>query len=199
MSDLHRGISPLILVLALAGCSDSTNLIDLRVGLFVVDNVQLSALLDYPSRGIREELELDTALESTIAQVFRGVYSSVDILESYPTQQTIDSKQLDFVVIAEVSGGGGSVGHEDSQLWNRGEADHSLSVKLTFYTHEMKKISSIMASGAGSAESLGFLFTAEKNAADKSIKAAIRNLGDDIIQQVHVNTDIRNIAKQSRK
>lgn len=195
MSDLHRGISPLILVLALAGCSDSTNLIDLRVGLFVVDNVQLSAMLDYPSRGIREELELDTALESTIAQVFRGVYSSVDILESYPTQQTIDSKQLDFVVIAEVLGGGGSAGYEGGQVWNRAEADHSLSMKLTFYTHEMKKISL----GAGSAESLGFLFTAEKNAADKSIKAAIRNLGDDIVQQVNDNPKIREMAKQPGK
>ncbi len=199
MSDFRRGISPFVLVLALAGCNDSTESINLRVGLFVVDNVQLSALLHYPSRGTKEELELDNTLESAIAKAFRRVYSSVDILVSYPTQQTINSKQLDFVVIAEVLGGGGSVGHEGNQLWNRGEADHSLSVKLTFYTHEMKIISSVMASGVGSAESLGFLFTAEKNAADNSIKAAIRNLGDDIVHQVHVDPDIRKISKQSRK
>ncbi|MDE0041247.1 MAG: hypothetical protein OXT74_04375 [Candidatus Poribacteria bacterium] len=199
MFDFRRRIVPIILAFAFAGCSDSTEPINLRVGLFVVDNVQLSALLHYPSRGMEEELRLDNTLESAIAKAFRRVYSSVDILESYPTQQTTDSKHLDFVVIAEVLGGGGSVGHEGSQLWNRGEADHSLSVKLIFYTHEMKQVTSVKASGAGSGESIRFLFTAEKNAADKAIKAAMRSLGDDIVQQVHVNPDIRNIAKQSRK
>lgn len=69
----------------------------------------------------------------------------------------------------------------------------------THYTHEMKHVSSVKASGKGSAESIGILFTAEKKALVKSVKAAIRNLGDDIVRQVYVNPDIRNIAKQSRK
>ena len=56
MFDFRRRIVPIILALVLAGCSDSTEPINLRVGLFVVDNVQLSALLHYPSRGMEEEL-----------------------------------------------------------------------------------------------------------------------------------------------
>ena len=66
-------------------------------------------------------------------------------------------------------------------------------------THDMEQVTSVKASGEGSSESIGILFTPEKRALVKSVKFAIRNLGDDIAQQVYVNPDIRNIAKQNGK
>lgn len=199
MSDFRRGISPFVLVLALAGCADNTKPIDLRIGLFVADEVKLSARLHNPCRGIKEEPSLDRDLESTMTRAFRRLFTSVHVLESDPAQQMMDDKQLDLVVIAKLMGTGGGFGYQGEGLWNRGESDYSMSVKLTFYTHEMKQVTSMEMSGAGSAESIGILSDGKHSAFVKSVKSAIRNLGDDIVHQVHVNPDIRNIAEQSRK
>ena len=196
--NLRRSISPVFLAFALAGCGDSAKSIDLRVGLFVAGEDQLSARLHHHSKSVKEgELRgLDKALKSTMTKACRRVFASVDTLKTYPTQEMADNEELDLIVIAKLMGSGGSFGYQGSRGWNRGESDHSLSVQLTFYTREMKQVTSVKASGAGSAESIGILFTAEKRALVKSVKAAIRNLGDDIAQQVQVNPGIRNMAKQ---
>ena len=143
--------------------------------------------------------ELDKTLKSAIAKGCRRTFSSVHALESDPTQETTDNEELDLIVIASLMGSGGSFGYEGGTVWNRGESDQSLSVQLTFYTHEMKQVSSVKASGKGSAESIGIFSTAEKRALVKSFKAAIRNLEDDIEQQVYDNPDIRETAKRLGK
>lgn len=197
--DLSHSISPVILAFALAGCAESTKPFDLRVGLFVADEVKLSARLHNPCRGIKEEPGLDRDLESAITKAFRRLFTSVHVLESDPAQQMMDDKQLDLVVIAKLMGTGGTFGYQGEGLWNRGESDHSMSVKLTFYTRDMKQVTSVEASGEGSAESIGILSNAKNRALVKSVKYAIHDLGDDVVQQVYANPDIRKIAEQSRK
>ena len=201
MFDFRRHIAPIFLALSLAGCNDSTKPIDLRVGLFVAGEDQLSARLRYHTKSAKEgELRgLDRTLESAITKACRRVFSIVHVLKSDPTQGMTDNEEMDLIVIAKLMGSGGSFGYEGGTIWNRGESDQSLSVLLTFYTREMKQVSSVKASGKGSAESIGILSTPEKKALVKSVKAAIRNLGDDIVRQVHVNPDIRNIANQNEK
>ena len=201
MFNFRHCISPFILALALTGCSDSTTPIDLRVGLFVAGEDRLSAWLRDDSNGIKEgELQgLDKALESTMTTAFRRVFASVDALKTYPTREIADNNRLDFVIVAELMGSGSSFGYESEGLWLRGDSDYSMSVKLTFYTHDMNQVTSVEASGKGSSDSIGIFSTPEKRALVKSVKAAIRNLGDDIVHQVHVNPGIRNIAEQSRK
>ena len=201
MFNFRHCISPVILAFALAGCADSTKPIDLRVGLFVAEEDQLSAWLRDDSNGIKEgELQgLDKALESAMTKAFRRVFASVDALKTYPTREMADNNRLDFVIVAELMGSGSSFGYESEGLWLRGDSDYSMSVKLTFYTHDMNQVTSVEASGKGSSDSIGIFSTPEKRALVKSVKAAIRNLGDDIVHQVHVNPGIRNITEQSRK
>lgn len=201
MFDFRRRSAPIILAFAIVGCSEGTKPIDLRVGLFVAGKDPLSARLGYHIKSTKkgELRELDKTLKSAITKGCRRVFSSVHALESDPTQEATDSEELDLIVIATLMGSGGSFGYEGGTIWNRGESDQSLSVQLTFYTHEMKQVTSVKASGKGSAESIGIFFTAEKRALVKSVKAAIRNLGDDIVRQVYVNPDIRNIAKRNGK
>ncbi len=200
MFDFRRSISPVFLAFALAGCADNTKSIDLRVGLFVAGEDRLSAWLRDDSNGIKEvELQgLDKALESTMTKAFRRVFASVDALKTYPTREMADNNRLDFVIVAELMGSGSSFGYESEGLWLRGDSDYSMSVKLTFYTHDMNQVNSVEASGKGSSDSIGIFSTPEKRALVKSVKAAIRNLGDDIVHQVHVNRDIRDIAEQNR-
>ena len=201
MFDIRRRIAPIIFAFAVVGCSEGTESIDLRVGLFVAGEGLLSASLRYDTDSKKEgEFRgLDKTLESAITKACRRTFSSVHVLESDPTQGTTDNGELDLIVIATLMGGAGSFGYEGPPIWNRGESDHSFSVQLTFYTREMKQVSSIKASGKGSAKSIGILFTAEKRALVKSVRAAIRDLEDDIVRQVYDNPEIREIAEQNRK
>ena len=201
MFDFRRHIAPIVLAFAFVGCSEGTKPIDLRIGLFIAGEDQLSARLRYHTKSTKEgELRgLDQALESAITKACRRTFSFVHVLKSDPTQGTMDNEGLDLIVIATLMGSGGSFGYEGATIWNRGESDHSLSVKLTFYSQEMEQVTSIKASGAGSAESIGILSTPEKRALVKSVKAALHNLGDDIVRQVQVNPDIRNMANQNEK
>ena len=197
MFDFRRGISPIILLLALTGCNDSTKPNDLRVGLFVADEVKLSGMLHNPCRGIKEEPSLDRDLESAITKAFRRLFTSAHVLESDPIQEMTDNVELDLIVIAKLMGSGGRFGYQSEGLWNRGESDYSLSVQLTFYTHDMNQVTSVEASGKGSSESIGIMSTPEQRALVKSVKVAIRNLGDDIVQQVYNNPDMRKLANQN--
>ncbi len=201
MFDFRRSVLPAILTFALAGCADNAKPFDLRIGLFIASEDKLSTRLHHDSRGIKEgELqELDKALESTMAKAFRSVFASVDALKTYPTREMADNHRLDFVIVAALMGSGSSFGYESEGLWLRGDSDYSLSVKLTFYAQDMNQVTSVEASGKGSSESIGIFSTPEKRALVKSVKAAIRNLGDDIVKQVYAIPDIRNIAEQSRK
>ncbi len=201
MFDFRRGISPIILMLALAGCSEGTESIDLRVGLFVAGEGPLSTRLRYDtdSKNEGEFRGLDKTLESAITKACRRTFSSVHVLESDPTQEMTDNEEFDLIVIATLMGSGGSFGYEGPPIWNRGESAESFSVQLAFYTCEMKQVNSVEASGEGSAESIGIFFSAEKRALVNSVKAAIRNLGNDIVQQVYDNPEIREMAKQRGK
>ena len=197
MFDCRRGILLVILAFSLAGCADSETPIDLRVGLFVAEAERLSARLHNPGKGIEEsELRgLDKALKSTITKACRRAFDSVHALESDPMLQMTDNSQLDLVVVTKLKGTGGTYGYHDY----RGESDFSLSVKLTFYTREMKQVTSIKASGSGTAESIGILFAPHKRALVKSVRAAIRDLGDDLTRQALANRDLRKIANQHGK
>ena len=207
MFDFRRSVLPAILTFALAGCADNAKPFDLRIGLFIASEDKLSTRLHHGSKGIHDsrgikegELqELDKALESTMAKAFRSVFASVDALKTYPTREMADNHRLDFVIVAELMGSGSAFGYESEALWLRGDSDYSLSVKLTFYAQDMNQVTSVEASGKGSSESIGIFSAPEKRARVKSVKAAIRNLGDDIVKQVYANPDIRNIAEQSRK
>ena len=201
MFDFRRSILPVTIIIVLAGCADSTKPIALRVGLFVAGEDQLSARLHHHSKSIKEgELRgLDKALESTMTKSCRRVFASVDALKTYPTREMADNRRLDLVIVAELMGTGGTFGYQSEGLWNRGESDYSLSVKLTFYTQDTNQVTSFTASGKGSSASIGILSTPEKRALVKSVKAAIHNLGDDAAQQMYTNPDIRKIAKQNGK
>lgn len=136
MFDFRRHIAPIFLALNLAGCSEGTKPIDLRVGLFVAGEDQLSARLRNHIKSTKEgELRgLDKTLESAITKGCRRAFSSVHVLKSDPKQGATDNAELDFIVIAKLMGSGGSFGYEGGTIWNRGESDQSLSVQLITLT-----------------------------------------------------------------
>lgn len=197
MFDFCRSILLITVAIGAVGCSDNSDRMDLRVGLFFTEDTRsLIASFEPRYEILKDEeekydLRIGKDLVSTLTRATRRVFASVEALDSYPTRESIADRQLNLVVIAQVRCGVGTFAY----IGNSSESSNSLTAKLTCYSPEMTEIAAVTASGQGRASAKGVLFNAKRKAFADSVKDAIRNLGDDVIRQMSSNPEIRKMAE----
>ena len=191
MFDSYRRVLLITSVFVVAGCADNSDRMDLRVGLFFDENTRNLMLAD--SEG---DLQLGEDLVSTLTRSIQGIFTSVEVLDSYPTRASIADEQLSFAVVVQLGNVGGSSKFEGNGLLNQSEASRTISVELNCYDPAMVEISLLKASGRGNASAHGIVFSSEKSARDKSAKAAIRDLGNNVVLQMSSNPEIRQMAER---
>ena len=194
MFDFCRGNLLIIVATVLIGCADSSDRMDLRVGIFFADNTRNLTLADNEG-----DEQLGEALVSTLTRATRGVFTSVEELESHPTQEFIANGQLNLTVVVQLGSMNGTGSYEGNGLLNKSEASRTISVELICYNPEMVEIAVIKASGRGNASAQGIMFSSERRARVKSAKSAIRNLGDDVARQTYSNPEIRKMVEKVNK
>ena len=87
-----------------------------------------------------------------------------------------------------------SINLREGFFTNEAQGSTTISVQLTLYTPDMLQLASVMGSGMGLG-SEGVAFSTGKKEFSKSVETAIQNLGDDLIQQMYGNYDIRKMAE----
>ena len=198
----------IVLALFLGGCSynvmldpnitptvNIANQIDLKVGLFIPEEMKSFKVSDRSHWTTKYTFQVGKALENTVIKSTSSVFSSVEILKSYPTQQVIVERQLDLVVVSSVASGTTRLNAEPGFFQTDAEGSTSLSVQLTFYTPEMINLALVLASGMG-ITSEGFTLSTGKQEYSASVEMAVRNLGNQLVQQIYGNYDIRNLAER---
>ena len=76
------------------------------------------------------------------------------------------------------------------------EARRSLTAELTCFNLEMIEVAAVTVSGEGNAAAKGILFDSKRKAFVNSVRAAIRNLEDDVVLQMSSNPEIRKMVKK---
>ena len=190
MLDSYRRVLLIASVFVLAGCADNSDRIDLRVGLFFAENTRNLVLAD--SEG---ELQLGEDLVSDLTRSIQGIFTSVEVLDSYPTRASIADEQLSLAVVVQFGNMDGSSKFEGNGFLNQSEASRTISVELICYNPAMVEIALVKASGRGNASAHGIVFSSEKSARVKSAKAAIRDLGSNVVLQMSSNPEIRKMAE----
>ena len=190
MFDFCRSILLIATAFVVAGCADNSNRLDLRVGLFFTENTRHLTLVD--SEG---DLQLGEDLVSTLTRSIQRIFTSVEVLESDPTRESIANGQLNLAVTVQLGSMDGFSNSEGSGLLNQTKASRTITVELICYNPDMVKVAFVTASGRGKASAQGIVFSAERRARVNSAKSAIRNLGDDVALQMNSNSDIRKLAK----
>ena len=171
------------------------NRIGLKVGLFIPEEMKSFKVSDKSHWTTKYTFEIGKALENTVIKSTRSVFSSVEVLETYPTQQMIVERQLDLVIVSNVVSGRTTLNQDPGFFSADAEGSTSLSVQLAFYTREMIHLALVFASGMGIA-SEGFTFSTGKQEYSASVEMAVRNLGNQLVQQMYGNYDIRKLAEQ---
>ena len=204
---LLKYVSVLLLLVIHTGCAynimmdpniDPTaniaNPIKLRVGVFVPEDTQRLEINDN-IKAVKYNFYAGLALDSIIMKSTRRVFVHVERLESYPTQQQIDQSKLDLVAIAKVSSAKVSLNQKQGLFQNEAEGTTSLSVQMAFLDPKLIQLTTVTATGIGM-DSKGLGLSTGKKEYSASVESALRNLGDDLINQINGNYDIRKFGEK---
>lgn len=191
MFDFCRGNLLIIVATVVIGCADNSDRMDLKVGIFFAENTRNLTLAD--SEG---DFQLGEDLVSTLTRATQDIFTSVEELESDSAQEFIANGQLNLAVVVQLGSMHGGGSYQGNGLLNQSEASRTISVELICYNPEMVEIAVIKASGRGSASAQGIIFSSEKSARVNSAKAAIRDLGSNVVLQMSSNPEIRKMAER---
>ena len=175
--------------------SNIANPIELRLGLHIPEETKSFKVADR-SHLDKYTFQIGQALDSIITKATRRVFSHVELLDEYPTQHIIAMRGFDIVGIAKITSAKTSLNFDQGFFQRDAEGSTSVSVQLTFYNPDIIQMASVMASGIGiTSEAQGF-FSTGKSEYSASVEDAIRNLGDNLIQQMYGNYDLRKWTEQ---
>ena len=170
------------------------NPIKLRVGLFVPEETQRLEISDNV-KATKYNFYAGLALDSIIMKSTDRVFVHVERLESYPTQQKINQNKLDLIAIAKVSSAKVSLNLKQGFWQNEAAGSTSLSVQMSFLDPKLIQLTTVTATGIG-IDSKGLGLTTGKKEYSASVESALRNLGDDLINQMYGNYDIRKLGEE---
>ena len=178
----------------IAPTANIANPIPFKIGLFIPEETKSLTITDNASWTTKYTFEVGESLQSVIIQAVDRVFASYELLETYPASQTLVDRNLDLVALAKVTSAMATLHLEEGFLTSYAQGSTTISVQLTFYTPDMLQLASVMGSGMGlGSEGVGF--STGKKEFSKSVEIAIQNLGDDLIQQMYGNYDIRKMAE----
>ena len=192
MFDFCRGILFITVVFVVIGCAENSDRMNLRIGLFFAENTRNLTLVDSDGDG---DLQLGEDLVSTLTRSIQGIFTSVEVIDAYPTQASIADEQLNLAIVVQLGNVDGSSKFEGNGLLNQSEASRTIRVELNCYDPAMVEIALLKASGRGNASAHGIVFSSEKSARVKSAKAAIRDLGSNVVLRMSSNLEIRKMAE----
>ena len=188
MFDFRRRILLITVAIVVIGCADNSDRMDSRVGLFFTEDTR-SLITSFEPRyvilkdeEVKYDLRVGKDLVSTLTRASRHVFAFVEVLDSYPTKESIADRRLNLVIIVHALPGGGSLGYQGNGFQNSSEVSRSLTAKLAFYSPEMIETAK------------GILFDSRRRAFLGAVKSAIRNLGDDVALQMSSNREICKMA-----
>jgi len=170
------------------------NQLDLAVGLYIPPEVRGLSMQDDGNWANKYTFDVGEAVSSIIYKSLRRVFSYVELVEAYPTEQLLKERKLDLVAIARITEA--NVGlHIQEGFWsNDAKGNTQISSSLSFLDKDLIQFTGVQATGTGMAEEGIDLFSTGKSEFSVSVEAAIRNLGNNIVQQVYGNYDIRKLA-----
>ena len=199
-----------VLTLMITGCSynirmdpniepsaNIANAINLRVGIFIPEETKRFKISDTVHTFYKYTFYVGEALESLIIKASKRVFTHVEVLESYPTQQMIKQRNLDLAVIAKAISGKTALNYSQGFFQTTAEGSTALSAQLTFYDEQMLQLTLVIGSGMGIGSEGWGLSTGQKEYS-VSVESALRNLADDLIHQMNGNYDIRKKAEHQK-
>lgn len=175
------------------------NQLDFRVGLYIPPEIKGLKMGDRSDWATKYTFNVGESVSSIIYKSLSRVFKYAEIIESYPTETMIRERKLDFVVAARITEANIGLSTQEGLFTNDAQGNAQVSASLSFFDPELIQFTSVQATGTGMGDESIDLLSTGKNEFSISVEAAIRNLGNNIVQQVYGNYDIRKRAEIEKK
>jgi hypothetical protein len=199
----------IISLMMIAGCSHKVtvrpnldvtatiaNQLDFKVGLYIPPEVKGLTMSDKANWANEYSFNVGESVSSIIHKSLSRVFRYVEILEAYPTEMMISERALDFIGIARITEANVGLNVQEGFFSNKAAGNTQITTSISFFDEKLLQFTAIQATGTGMGKEGIGVFSSGKDEFVVSVESAIRNLGNNIVQQIYGNYDIR---KRSEK
>ena len=179
--------------------STIANQLAFKVGLYIPPEIRSLKMKDKANWANSYSFDVGQAVSSIIHKSLSRVFKYVEILEAYPTEQMIKERSLDFVAAARITDANASLNIQKGFWANDAAGNTQISAGLSFFDEKLIQFTAVQATGTGIGKEGIDLFSTGKDEFSVSVEAAIRSLGDNLVQQIYGNYDIRKKAETKNK
>lgn len=172
------------------------NQLDYNVGIYIspeMKNMQMSDQANWSNKYI---FDVGNAISSIIHKSFMQVFKNVELFETYPTEQMLKQRKIDFIVTPRITEANVSLNVKEGFFRNDAQGNCQITVTLPFLEQNLIQFTTVNATGTGIGDESIDPFSTGKDEFVVSVENTIRNLGNIIVQQVYGNYDIRKKTEQ---
>ena len=171
------------------------NQLDFKVGLYIPPEIKGLKMSDSATWANKYSFNVGEAVSSIIYKSLSRVFKYVELIEAYPTEMVMKERSLDIVATARITEANVGLNVKEGLFTDDATGNTQITASLSFFDVKLIQFTSVQATGTGMAdEGIGLLSTG-KDEFSVSVEAAIRNLGNNIVQQTYGNYDIRKMAE----
>jgi len=174
------------------------NQLDFNVGLFIPPEVKGLEMTDRANWADKYIFKVGEAISSVIYKALARVFKNVELLESYPTEVIVAERNLDFVTTVRITEASAALSTQTGFFTVDATGNIQVSANLSFSDRKLIQFASIQATGTGMGNQEVDMLSTGKKEFSAPIEVAVRNLGNNIIQQVYGNYDIRKRAEEKK-
>lgn len=194
----------LISLVLIAGCSHSVtvrpnldvtatiaNQLDFKVGLYIPPEVRGFKMTGRANWATKYKFNVGESVSSIIYKSLSRVFKYVELIKAYPTEVMLSERAFDFVAIAKITEANVGLNVQGGFFPTYAGRNTQITASLAFFDSKLIHFTAVQATGTGIPKEGVTSFSTSKDEFSVSVESAIRNLGNNIVQQVYGNYDIR--------
>lgn len=200
--------SLLLLFFAICGCNHKVILkpdleisepmasrLNLNIGLYIPQELKNLEISNQTEDNERYIFVAGDSIASMIQKACTNTFSSVEILEAYPTEAIGLEKNIDLFLLVKITDANVGLSFQKQFFHTDAEGICHINISMEFLEKNLNHFTAIAATGTGmEARSIGAFSTGKEEFAF-SVKTAIQNLGNNIVRQINENYNIRKRAE----
>lgn len=175
------------------------NQMNFRVGLYIPPEVKYLKMSDQADWANKYSFDVGRSVSSIIFKSCQRIFTYVELIEAYPTEILANERNLDYIVLARISEANVALNVQEGFFQSDAEGNCQITANLAFLEKNLIQFTSITATGTGIGNEGIAAFSSGKDEFVIAVEMAIRNLGNNIVQQIYGNFDIRKRAEQKTK
>ena len=173
--------------------------LDFKVGLYIPPELKNLIMSDQATSADKYVFNVGHSVSSIIQKACIRTFSYVEALEAYPTEALALEKNLDFFVLAKISEANVGLNVQEGFLQYNAKGTCQITAILVFLEKNLNQFASITSTGTGMRSEPMGTFSSGKDEFAVPVEIAIKNLGNNIVQQIYGNYDLRKRAEQKGK